>query len=402
MQPERGHLDFFDFVPLCRHPERGQFGPYSFFLDVLRGFHGRKSSEGQLSAGSLPQCINDPCDLNVSPSALAAQLWFQDMGLQVLLPTNFEVGPLRWAPQAPLSILPLRLVGRCFRRQSSFRRPGSLENPFRPTAHRQSQCCPCSSAAHAPAFSSSKASKEGRQPPPARAPRKRATLPRSSSPARGTCTLVRREDCQSSSPSTSPPPWHTSSPPATHPRTWSWTWTILTDWMSPSTMTITSRLLQMVHLPSTTPTGTLAPLEPPSLPNRSVPPHTVERPRPLDRAPLPLQSFSSPPPVITASTTYQYDPSAATTLVCNFEDLMVLVERFFCTVHTIHRTAERCTAVGPRPSLPCRAPPTILRSLPPPLRGQSLGPHSVSLLRHLGGIGGPPVRWRSSPACQAS
>ena len=32
-------------------------------------------------------------DLNVSPSTLLAQTWFQDMGLQVLVPDNFEVGP---------------------------------------------------------------------------------------------------------------------------------------------------------------------------------------------------------------------------------------------------------------------------------------------------------------------
>ena len=42
-------------------------------------------------------CINDPwiviSDLNVSPSTLLAQTLFQDMGLRVLVPDNFELGP---------------------------------------------------------------------------------------------------------------------------------------------------------------------------------------------------------------------------------------------------------------------------------------------------------------------
>ena len=94
--PPGRHLDFFDFVPLCLHLKGVNLVLILLYLTCSIGFTGENLQKIS-SLLAFIQCINDPWivigDLNVSPSTLLAQTWFQDMGLQVLVPDNVEVGP---------------------------------------------------------------------------------------------------------------------------------------------------------------------------------------------------------------------------------------------------------------------------------------------------------------------
>ena len=94
--PPGEHLDFFDFVPLCLHLKGVNLVLILLYLTCSIGFTGENLQKIS-SLLAFIQCINDPWivsgDLNVSPSTLLAQTWFQDMGLQVLVPDNFEMGP---------------------------------------------------------------------------------------------------------------------------------------------------------------------------------------------------------------------------------------------------------------------------------------------------------------------
>ena len=93
---DAGHLDFFDFVPLCLQLKGVNLVLILLYLTYSIGFTGENLQKIS-SLLAFIHCIHDPRivvgDLNVSPSTLLAQTWFQDMGLQVLVPTNFEVGP---------------------------------------------------------------------------------------------------------------------------------------------------------------------------------------------------------------------------------------------------------------------------------------------------------------------
>ena len=110
-----GHLDFFDFVPLCLHLKGVNLALILLYLTCSIGFTGENFQKIS-SLLAFIHCIKDPWivlgDLNVSPSTLLAQTWFQDMGLQVLVPTNFEVGPtgslidFAFAPRPPGGVLP--------------------------------------------------------------------------------------------------------------------------------------------------------------------------------------------------------------------------------------------------------------------------------------------------------
>ena len=94
---------FFDFVPLCLHLKK-KSTLSSFFLIYWTcsvGFTGENLQKIS-SLMAFTQCISDPWvaigDLNVSPSTLVAQTWFQGLGLQILVPSNSK-----WVPRAPFA-----------------------------------------------------------------------------------------------------------------------------------------------------------------------------------------------------------------------------------------------------------------------------------------------------------
>ena len=91
-----GHFDCFDFVPLCLHLKGVNIVLVLLYLTCSIGLTGENLQKIS-SLLAFIHCIKDPRtvvgDLNVSPSTLLAQTWFQDMGLHVLAPANFEVGP---------------------------------------------------------------------------------------------------------------------------------------------------------------------------------------------------------------------------------------------------------------------------------------------------------------------
>ena len=89
-----GHLDFFDIVPLCLHMQGVNLVLILLYLTWSIGLTGENLQKIS-SLLAFIHCINNPWivvgDLNVSPSTLLAQTWFQDMGLQVLVPTSPRV-----------------------------------------------------------------------------------------------------------------------------------------------------------------------------------------------------------------------------------------------------------------------------------------------------------------------
>ena len=97
MLPIRWDTSIFSTLfPICLHLKGVNLVLILLYLTCSIGFTGENLQQISSLLASI-HCIKDPWivvgDLNVSPSTLLAQTWFQDMGLQVLVPTNFEVGP---------------------------------------------------------------------------------------------------------------------------------------------------------------------------------------------------------------------------------------------------------------------------------------------------------------------